>query len=267
MSPLKNRSCPLAAMCLFGKKRVGKKPKESGTVFTTLPTRALCGMGAHGKVTAAHLQTPRCGATRLSSRQGPPWWHGPFLPTHWHCQIGGHMHGHQPHALPLLLHKATACCSPCWHRCQLHRDGPIGHIFHYIIVRADLAKCQYDPLWESYFRKKKKQKQANKTNRNLVPESTWRQQPQEEMPGHWWLTAISFLTWTGKNACSVTQFTHGLKVEFPGFCPWVASCFTATAKTREGFAPLSPAHMGELCGQRSASPHEPLPTEAMTASS
>lgn len=96
--------------------------------------------------------------------------------------------------------------------------------------------------------------QANITNRDLVPESTWRQQPREEMPGHCWLTAISLLTWIGKSVCSITRFTNGLKVEFPGFCPWVASHFTATAKPREGSAAPSLVRREELRGQPAAAP-------------
>lgn len=87
--------------------------------------------------------------------------------------------------------------------------------------------------------------------------------------GHCRLTAILLLTWIGKSVCSVTQFTQGLKAEFPGFCPWVASQCSATAKPREGFASLSLARRGELwaagCGIAGA--REPLPITATTASS
>lgn len=51
MSPLKNRSCPLAALCLFGK----KTNKQSRTSFSTLSSRTLSGMGAHMKITTARL--------------------------------------------------------------------------------------------------------------------------------------------------------------------------------------------------------------------
>lgn len=70
--------------------------------------------------------------------------------------------------------------------------------------------------------------------------------------GHCWLTAILLLTWIGKGVCSVTRFTQGLRAELPGFCPWVASHSTGTAKPREGFATLSLARRGELCGQQAA---------------
>lgn len=94
----------------------------------------------------------------------------------------------------------------------------------------------------SYFREKisKHNKQGFSLRKHL------------DTTGHCWLTAILLLTWIGKSVCSVTQFMQGLKAEFPGFCPWVASQCSATAKPREGFASLSLARRGELCGQQAA---------------
>lgn len=117
----------------------GKKPnKQSSTIFTALPSRALSGMGAHRKIRAACLQMPRCGITRASSKQGSPQWTAPSSPG----PADSHTHSPQPqHTTPSLLHKAAACHSPCWCCCQLHCDSPIGHITHYIITRTDLANA------------------------------------------------------------------------------------------------------------------------------
>lgn len=63
---LKKRSCPLAVLCLSGKKRGRKNTpnKQSGTSFATLPSRTPCGMRARAKITAS--QVWHCGGEFLA---------------------------------------------------------------------------------------------------------------------------------------------------------------------------------------------------------
>lgn len=102
MSPLENRSCLLAAMCLLERSRGGKQQAKQDHFHCLVIKGTFC----HGSVQEDHgstcLQTPRCGTTRVSSPQGSPQQHGPFLPLAAPAQPAVTRVAPGPDALPLL---------------------------------------------------------------------------------------------------------------------------------------------------------------------